>query len=720
MPAAGALAAHPDDEPLHWHPRFLARTTAHGQVVLLEDGDAVLFEAGPATRVAQAVTAHASSREILALERSPAGQAALQRALDALDALDLVQRAEVHRVTSRGYRSPAIEGEPRVLGAPGGEVLLLAELSEADAVVRWARELAAAQCVAVAIADDELDPRLEAIDRRCRASASPWLLLKPRGRRPTLGPWFAAEAGPCWRCLQHRMLSNQPVRRWLLQHGAMPSLAVPVAVELIDAGQLPPACDRALLERLRPGTLLQLDPRTSEIVAVHHIAGCEHCATCGEALRGVTRRQRPLELRSTPRRLDPDGGYRSHGADDTLARLSRHVSRVAGAVADVSPLPGLPGRDVAHVPIHRGAWLTCPLSRPIVRPADFHRVALGKGMSAAQSRASALCEALERSVAQYRGDEPCVLAAAEALTGEVVFTPTSLRPLSPRQRSALSLAAWQAGDPIHWVDADSLTRREVCKVPLTHCYANTPFAREEELCRFDSNGCAAGRTLEEALLQGLLEVIERDAVAIWWYNRIVVPALPQSLVGPSLRDALRQGLELDWDWWLLDVTHDLATPTCVAVGRRRSDGQLRFGFGCHLEAGLAAQRAATELCQLVAIGEQRGTAFDFASVAGEPHLHPPVVPERAAPALAGSTEHADIRDAIHACVARLAARGLDALVHRYPAIDDALAVVKAIVPGACHIWPQLGAPRLYQVPVDLGWAPRRLAEHELNPVALFV
>ena len=35
----------------------------------------------------------------------------------------------------------------------------------------------------------------------------------------------------------------------------------------------------------------------------------------------------------------------------------------------------------------------------------------------------------------------------------------------------------------------------------------------------DSNGCAAGNTVEEAIVQGFLELVERDAYAIWWYNR---------------------------------------------------------------------------------------------------------------------------------------------------------------------------------------------------------
>src|SRR5262249_5426173 len=182
MSPALAMTAPPSTEPLYWHPRFAVHTTAHGQVVLIEDGDCVLFEAGPATRVAQALSDHASAFEILTLERSPAGQAALQRALDELVALDLVLPVEAHRAASRGYRYPTFDADPGGLGGPDKEVLLLTGLSEAAPAVRWANAFAAAHRVTVAIVDDELDPRLEAIDRRCRAGATPWLLFKPRGR----------------------------------------------------------------------------------------------------------------------------------------------------------------------------------------------------------------------------------------------------------------------------------------------------------------------------------------------------------------------------------------------------------------------------------------------------------------------------------------------------------------------------------------------------------
>ncbi len=36
-----------------------------------------------------------------------------------------------------------------------------------------------------------------------------------------------------------------------------------------------------------------------------------------------------------------------------------------------------------------------------------------------------------------------------------------------------------------------------------------------------------------------------------------------------------------------------------------------FGFGCHLQLVLAAQRALTELCQILAIKHKNSAVFDF-------------------------------------------------------------------------------------------------------------
>jgi ribosomal protein S12 methylthiotransferase accessory factor len=52
--------------------------------------------------------------------------------------------------------------------------------------------------------------------------------------------------------------------------------------------------------------------------------------------------------------------------------------------------------------------------------------------------------------------------------------------------------------------------------------------------------------------------------------------------------------------------------------------------------------------------------------------------------------------------------------------DIGLNVVQAIVPGLRHFWPRFGPGRLYSVPCALGWRQTPAAEHDLNPVPLFL
>src|SRR4029453_10228026 len=82
----------------------------------------------------------------------------------------------------------------------------------------------------------------------------------------------------------------------------------------------------------------------------------------------------------------------------------------------------------------------------------------------------------------------------------------------------------------------------------------------------DSNGCAAGNTLAEAIVQGFLELVERDAYAIWWYNRSQRAEVDLAQFDdPYIRDLKIQLAETGRRLWLLDVTSDLGIPSFVTI-----------------------------------------------------------------------------------------------------------------------------------------------------------
>src|SRR5262249_52660437 len=116
----------------------------------------------------------------------------------------------------------------------------------------------------------------------------------------------------------------------------------------------------------------------------------------------------------------------------------------------------------------------------------------------------------------------------------------------------------------------------------------------------DSNGCAAGRSKEEAILQGFMELAERDSVALWWYHRLQKPAVELCCFDESYFHELQAYYKtLHRDLWVLDITSDLLIPTFAAISRRndREVEDIICGFGAHFDPHIAMLRALTEVNQ---------------------------------------------------------------------------------------------------------------------------
>ena len=163
-----------------------------------------------------------------------------------------------------------------------------------------------------------------------------------------------------------------------------------------------------------------------------------------------------------------------------------------------------------------------------------------------------------------------------------------------------------ASAKIEWSPVWSLRDERFKYVPTSLLYF---FYSGPAAFHADSNGCAAGNTLEEAIVQGFLELVERDAYAIWWYNRLQRPEVDLSQFDNSyVRDLQTQLAETGRKLWVLDVTSDLGIPTYVAILHWMQNGQenIEFGSGAHFDPRIALLRALTELNQFLSIGLMGG------------------------------------------------------------------------------------------------------------------
>jgi ribosomal protein S12 methylthiotransferase accessory factor len=341
-------------------------------------------------------------------------------------------------------------------------------------------------------------------------------------------------------------------------------------------------------------------------------------------------------------------------------------------------------------------------------------------------------EAIERYSGIFQGDEIRTakrftdFKAGEAINPEDVLLFSDAQHSSPEAEPDDSHPVPERFDPsekIEWSPVWSLRDQRFRYLPTSMLYFF--YGGGPPLYAADSNGCAAGNTLQEAIVQGFLELVERDAYAIWWYNRLQREELDLNLFDDSyvldLRSQLGdQGRKL----WVIDITGDLGIPTYVAMVHWMQNGHenIEFGSGAHFDSRIALLRALTELNQFMSIGVMNVGTGEKPSLDNVTPLqltnYPFLLPSGrpAAPLISGSKFGPidDTRKQVDACVEVARQAGLDFLVLDQTRPDVETTIVRVIVPGLRHFYRRFGPGRLYDVPVKLGLREAPIAESELT------
>ena len=609
--------------------------------------------------------------------------------------------------------------------------------------------------LSVYMASDYLDDKFIAINQEHLQSATPWTLVRPAGMQPIFGPVFRpAQNGPCWTCLSHRIRNHQEVHSFVRNHcGAeaafRPNVAEPVALEVV--------CGMAAIEIARWLALGDAAPLhdhaitldVSDMKSTHHqVMRRPQCPVCGdEQLYRIDRPARPLRLQSAPKTLCNSGGARTATPAQTLARYRRLISPVSGIVSWVSR--SSPRTD-PWLHVH---WAGSNLALRIKSLSSLRRSlrskSAGKGSAAEQSEVSALCEAVERYSGAFHGDEiRCRRRLADfSAEGDAALHPNEVQLFSDRQLDhAAELNA--RGHPynvvpprfdpereLDWSPLWSFTQNRQRYLPTSILYGMTPEQRGAAGLWADSNGCAAGNTLEEAILQGFFELVERDAVATWWYNRLHRPGVDLESFGDEyLASATEYYRQYQREMWLLDLSSDLEIPAFVALSRR-SDGSAEdiiYGAGAHTDPRVAALRAVCELNQCLTWVPRPDSAparygvddplclwwWKNGKLADHPHLAPASAVALRRCADFSVLDTTDLREDVEWCRRQVEAKGMEFMALDQTRPDIGMPVARVVVPGLRHFWERFAPGRLYEVPVQMGWRDSPTREAELNPVPI--
>jgi thiazole/oxazole-forming peptide maturase SagD family component len=370
------------------------------------------------------------------------------------------------------------------------------------------------------------------------------------------------------------------------------------------------------------------------------------------------------------------------------------------------------------------------------------RYASGWGSTWAEAVRRCRMEAVERCSAQFFGTE----ALRRATLGEVgaaAIAPCDLLLVAKAQFDGRG--AWNKAHPgltaipspwlrerrIDWIACDAELSSQPAWLPAGFCFLGHDRDRRSGLAPVNSSGVAAGPTPEAAAVNAFLELVERDAVAIWWYNRIRRPrfrpdSIPSDTVLAYARWTAERGRILD----LHDLTHDLGLPVVAALARGRDGGRFAFGFGAATTLAEATDHAVGELAQCesnLALIERHVAERGARSLTAEARAllrwsrSPGVLtgrhlaggPIRSPAFTAKALDLAGCRDLCRVHGLRFLAVDLTR-----PGIG--VPVIRVAVPGLRHLWARFAPGRLYDVPVRLGWRSRPIAARRLNPIPLMI
>lgn len=162
------------------------------------------------------------------------------------------------------------------------------------------------------------------------------------------------------------------------------------------------------------------------------------------------------------------------------------------------------------------------------RPHDASEPGFGRASTFADARLTALLEALERFGGAEPGGRRATVVAGYEQVAEHAVDPRSfgLHPDESYRLNGFGFQPFTPFAPTRWIWGYSFGRGAPVLVPEGAAFWHTH--PEDHLRPFFfeiSSGCALGSCVEEAVLYGLLELIERDAFLMTWYSRLAVPRI---------------------------------------------------------------------------------------------------------------------------------------------------------------------------------------------------
>ena len=291
--------------------------------------------------------------------------------------------------------------------------------------------------------------------------------------------------------------------------------------------------------------------------------------------------------------IDPDvryleGTQRVFSPEATLARTTKLLPRIG-----VTRIANITDLDRVGIPVFSA-----------IRPSAANgaiSIYSGKGATETNARISAIMESFERCLAE-QPEVSINLSGIDLNTERTVDTYENLSESYPALYPDALLLPQPVDEftSLEWVLGHDIMNDVEVFVPANAVFHPYDPHNGNKLFRSNTNGLASGNTIEEAVLHGLLEVAERDALSIAEFTRN-----PGKEILLDESDGLNYRLKRRMEeagiivkLWLLESDFDIPTVvTALDDTVLRDPALLVMGAGAHLSPEIAISRALTEAAQ---------------------------------------------------------------------------------------------------------------------------
>lgn len=379
----------------------------------------------------------------------------------------------------------------------------------------------------------------------------------------------------------------------------------------------------------------------------------------------------------------------------------------------------------------------------------------GRTHSYAESVSTAILEGLERNCGvEPRGKRTVIHDSFRNLENQ------ALNPLKvgvhAKEQYAQPGFPFKPFDPdcsINWVWGYSMLEERPILIPEHLAYYNVGCGSQSIVFE-NSNGCALGGSLEEAIFYGIMEVAERDSFLMTWYAKLNLPRLDPFTADDQELELMveRMRAVAGYDLYLYNSTMEHGIPSIWAMAKNRKEKGLNLicAAGAHLDPVRAVKSAVHELAgmmlnldeKLEANQEEYESMLQDSSLVRQMDDHGmlyglPQAEERLSFLLDNNdpmrtfkeefkwkSNHTDLTDDLQDILQVFHQLNLDVIIvdqSTPETLRNNLYCVKVLIPGMLpmtfghHFTRLTGLERVLRVPMELRFKIKPLTPEQLNP-----